>query len=96
MTPGVMRLEEEGDELDGVIGSQLPPHPSKVPWWEKGSSPIVDSLHLSCPVTSYNVHFAKYCRGRKQVMQLIHRLVWKEVFKEYKDFFLKFCFFRCG
>jgi hypothetical protein len=75
-------LEEDGDELDGVIGSQLTPRPSKVPWWEKGSRHVVDSLHLSFPVTSYNIHFAKYYRGHKQVIQLLLRLVWNEVFKE--------------
>ena len=47
--------------------------------------PIVDSLQLSCLVASYNIHFTKYCRHHKQVTQIVSSLVWKEMFKEYKD-----------
>ena len=45
----------------------------------------MDSLHLSCLVASYNVHFANYFKYHKQVTQLVPSLVWKEMFKEYKD-----------
>ncbi len=85
MLPIVVSLEEDGDEADDVNDLLLPPRPSKAPRREKGSRPIVDSLHLSCLVASYNVHFAKYCKGRKQVTQLVSSLVWKKMFKENKD-----------
>jgi hypothetical protein len=85
MLPIVVSLEEDGDEADDLNELSLPPRPSKAPRREKVSRPIVDSLHLSCLVASYNVHFAKYCKGRKQVTQLVPSLVWKEVFKEYKE-----------
>src|ERR1700737_3431555 len=85
MAPIVVCLEEDGHEVKDANGLSLPPRPSKAPRREKGSRPIVDSLHLSCLVASYNIHFAKYCRGRKQVTQLVPSLVWKKVFKEYKN-----------
>ena len=85
MVPTVISLEEDGDEALDLNELSLPPRPSKAPRREKGSRPIVDSLHLSCLVASYNVHFAKYCKGRKQVTQLVPSIVWKEVFKEYKE-----------
>jgi hypothetical protein len=40
---------------------------------------IIDSAHLSALVSSYNVHFAAYSEGRKQVTQLIPSKVWKLV-----------------
>ena len=81
----VVSLEQDGDEANDLNELSLPPRSSKAHRWEKGSRPIVDSLHLLCLVASCNVHFAKYCKGRKQVTQLVPSLVWKEVFKEYKD-----------
>ena len=85
MIPITVSLEEDGDEANDLNELSLPPCPSKAPRREKGSRPIVNYLHLSCLVASYNVHFAKYCKDRKQVTQLVHSLVWKEVFKEYKE-----------
>ena len=85
MAPIVVRLEEDGDEAEDANGLSLPPHPSKALRREKGSRPIVDSLHLSYLVASYNIHFTKYCKGLKQVTQLVPSLVWNDVFKEYKD-----------
>lgn len=85
MTPLVVNLEEDGDEADDTNGLSLPSRPSKAPRREKGSKSIVDSLHLSCLVASYNIYFSNYCKGRKQVIQLVPSLVGKVVFKEYKD-----------
>ena len=48
----------------------------------------MDSLHLSCLVAFYNIHFAKYCKGHKQVTQLVLSFVWKEVFQKYKDHYI--------
>ena len=75
---------KDGNEADDLNELSLPPRPSKAPRQEKGLRPIVESLHLSGLVASYNVYFAKYCKGRKQVTQLVPSLMWKEVFKEYK------------
>ena len=48
----------------------------------------MESLYLSCIVASYDVHFAKYCEGHKQVSQLVPSLVLKKMFKRYKDHYI--------
>ena len=44
---------------------------------------IVASDHLSTLISSYNVHFAEYSTGRKNVTQVIPSLVWKNVYSDY-------------
>ena len=51
-------------------------------------------LHLSCLIASHNIHFAKYCRGRKQITQLVSSFVQNELFKEYKDHYTNFLFVK--
>lgn len=50
-----VHIEDEGNEEDVeeedecfVAPSTLPPQRTKTPWQEKGSSLVVDSIHLSC------------------------------------------------
>jgi hypothetical protein len=42
---------------------------------------IVDSLHLSTLIASYNSHFANYSIGRSKTTQLIPGRVWKQDYK---------------
>lgn len=78
-------LGKDGDKANDINKLSLPPCPSKALRREKRLRTIVESLHLSYLVASYNIRFAKYCEGRKQVTQLVSSLVWKKMFKEYKD-----------
>lgn len=36
-------------------------------------------------VASYNINYAKYYKDLKQVTQVVSSIVWKTMFKEYKD-----------
>jgi hypothetical protein len=38
--------------------------------------------------TSYNLHFANYSLGNKQVTQLIPPIVWKQVYIDYQTTYL--------
>lgn len=87
MIPMVVSYEVIGDEVDDTNELSLPPLPSKEPKRKKRSIFIVDSLHLLCLIASYNIYFAKYCNGCKEVSQRIPSLMWKEVFKEYKYYY---------
>jgi len=44
---------------------------------------IVESLHLSTLLASYNNHFAKYSEKNKNVTQLIPKSVWAGVYKDF-------------
>lgn len=59
------------------------PHSTKTPHKEKGSKPVVDSLHLSRMVALHNKPFNAYCQAPIKVTQIIPSLVWKSVHKEY-------------
>jgi hypothetical protein len=50
---------------------------------------IVDSLHLSTVIASYNNHFANYSIGRSKNTQLIPGKVWKNIYEDYKNTFPK-------
>ena len=77
----LVSLKYDGDETDDSNRLSLLSRLSRAPRREKESKPIMYFLHLSCLVTSSNIHFAKYCEGRKQVTQLVSSFVWKKVFK---------------
>jgi hypothetical protein len=40
--------------------------------------------HLNTMATSYNKHFSNYNMGKKQVIQLIPVIVWKQVYINYQ------------
>lgn len=88
----LVSLKYDGDETDDSNRLSLLSRLSRAPRREKESKPIMYFLHLSCLVTSSNIHFAKYCEGRKQVTQLVSSFVWKKVFKQYKNHYIKFHF----
>jgi hypothetical protein len=48
---------------------------------------IVDSLHLSTLISSYDNHFANCSSGRSKTTQLIPGKVWKQVYEDYKNKF---------
>jgi hypothetical protein len=58
--------------------------PTKALWKDKTLRCIVDSMHLSFMVGSYNHHFMLYSGDRNNVKQLIPSRVWKVVYKDYK------------
>jgi hypothetical protein len=55
-------------------------HRIKVLQKNKVPRQIVESLHLSTMVASYNKHFASCNKGKKQVTQLIPIVVWKQIY----------------
>lgn len=63
-------------------GIVLPP--PKQPWSPR---PIVDSFHLSKLVKAYNFYFQEYSKKRKNILQLIPSLVWKDVYMLYNSSF---------
>jgi ATP-dependent protease Clp ATPase subunit len=45
---------------------------------------IMESLHLDTMFAPYNVHFATYNTDKKQTIQLIPNVMWKDAYVEYQ------------
>lgn len=48
---------------------------------------LVEWTHLNMMVRSYNCHFAKYSKEKKNVTQLIPTLVWKAIYAKYREIY---------
>jgi hypothetical protein len=65
---------------------------TKVARKDKQPRTIVEFLCLNTMVTSYQRRFVIYLRDKKKVTQLIHSLVWKVFYGEYKETYLNSVF----
>jgi hypothetical protein len=54
---------------------------------EKIPMQLVDSISLNTMATSYNLHFANYSLGKKQVIQLISVTMLKQVYIDYQTIY---------
>ena len=71
----VISLEEDEDETNDTNGLSMPSCSSNAHRREKKSRPIVDFFHSLCLVASYDILFAKYCEGCKQITQRVLNIV---------------------
>jgi hypothetical protein len=75
----------ELDELKTQVFEFMALHRSKALCSkEKIPRQLVDSIQLNTMVTFYNLHFANYSLGKKQVTQLIHIVMWKQIYINYQ------------
>jgi hypothetical protein len=63
------------------------PHSPRAAKKAKTARQIVDTVHLSPLISSYNTHFADYSVGRAKVTQVIPGKFWKAVYDDYKKSF---------
>ena len=68
--------------IDDAIEVQEMPDKKRA---KTGPRRFVESVHLSTLIASYNIHFAKYSEGRKNVTQLIPSAVWKSIYKDFTE-----------
>lgn len=45
---------------------------------------IMESLHLDTMFAPYNLHFATYNKDKKQTIQLIPNVMWKDAYAKYQ------------
>jgi hypothetical protein len=62
------------------------PHSPRAAKKAKNARQIVDTVHLSTLISSYNTHFADFSVGRAKVTQVIPGKVWKAVY-DYNKYF---------
>jgi hypothetical protein len=53
---------------------------------------FVESIHLSTLLAAHGRHFAKYSEGRTNVTQLVPKVVWRSVYKEFLEVYPSFEF----
>jgi len=79
----------EPDELKTEVSKFMALHRSKALCSkEKIPRQLVDSIQFNTMATSYNLHFANYSLGKKQVTQLILIVVWKQIYINYQTTYL--------